>query len=569
MLCSNIRHTLLVGVSVALAFLAPLSAAATEQRLVIRSARVLTMDAKQPEGRAIAIVDGRIAAVGSEEAIAPYIEGAQVYDLPGRLVLPGFQDAHNHLIWSGTELQGLDLTGVSDLAGLRAAIEQGMQSLPENAWVRASGWDIAAFPEAKAADLDAITGSRPTVLTSSDGHSAWANSAALKLAGITAHTKAPDGGRIETDAKGDPTGVLRESATALVTDRLPDYPERQVDAGLAAAQAEAHSYGITAIIDPTTKEWMLRGYKRFDDAGKLSLHVKAGVEIEPKEGAAGVESVLALRARYSSPRLQVNAVKFYVDGVIETGTAALLEAYTGSNQAGELLFTPEALKELAIAADAAKLQLHSHAIGDRAVRATLDAYEAAGRANGARDRRPQISHVELVDPLDIPRFARLGILANIQGLWAYPETYIVDLTEPKIGPERSQWLYPFGALKQAGATLVAGSDWSVSSMNPLEAIQVAVTRQDPADPAGRVLTPQHRLEVMDMLRAYTVDSAFAAFDEQQSGTLTVGKRADIVVLDQDITDGPPAEIASSKVLLTIADGIPVFTAPELPGPARH
>ena len=178
-------------------------------------------------------------------------------------------------------------------------------------------------------------------------------------------------------------------------------------------------------------------------------------------------------------------------------------------------------------------------------------------------------NVELVDPLDIPRFARLGVLANIQGLWAYPETYIVDLTEPKIGPERSQWLYPFGALKQAGATLVAGSDWSVSSMNPLEAIQVAVTRQDPADPAGRVLTPQHRLEVMDMLRAYTVDSAFAAFDEQQSGTLTVGKRADIVVLDHDITDGPPTEIASSKVLLTIADGVPVFTAPELPGPARH
>ena len=260
-------------------------------------------------------------------------------------------------------------------------------------------------------------------------------------------------------------------------------------------------------------------------------------------------------------------MKLFVDGVIETGTAALLEAYVGSNSSGELLFTQEQLNEVAIAADAADLQLHSHAIGDRAVRAALDAYEAAQKANGKRDSRHQITHLELIDPADIPRFKELGVIATIQALWAYPDTYIVDLTQPKIGPERSEWLYPFGALKEAGAVIAGSSDWSVSSMNPLEAIQTGVTRQDIADPNGAVLTPQHKLDVMDMLRAYTVNGAYAAFDEAESGTLTSGKRADLVVLDKDITKAPATEIASAKVLLTLIDGAPAHEGEGLPKPS--
>ena len=442
-----------------------------------------------------------------------------------------------------------------------------MASLPADAWVRASGWDISAFPDASAAILDEITGARPAYLAAADGHSAWVNSAALKAAGIDAASKAPEGGRIELDADGKPNGLLRESAMELVSKLLPDYPDSQVDAGLAKALQEAYSYGITAIIDPAAKEWMLKGYQRFDAAGKLSLRVTAAVEITPAEGVAGVGRVLDLRTRYASPHLEVDSAKLFVDGVIETGTAALLEAYVGDDKRGDLLFTPEAMKEIATAADAAKLQLHAHAIGDRAVRATLDAYEAARTANGPRDSRHQITHLELIDPADIPRFKSLEVLANIQALWAYPDSYIADLTEPKIGPERSQWLYPFGALKQAGATLVGSSDWSVSSMNPLEAMQVAVTRQDPGDANGRVLTPQHRLELMDMLRAYTVNGAFAAFDEKESGTLAVGKRADIVVLDRDITGVAPTEISAGKVLVTLIDGAPVYEGDGLPKPS--
>lgn len=535
--------------------------AAFADTLILRGARVLTMDAAMPEAAAVAIVDGRIAAVGAADDMLPYMEGAEVRDLPaGALVLPGFQDSHNHLIWSATEAEDISLADVADEAGLRAAIEPALATLPEGAWVRGGGWSVAIYLNPSKEALDAITGDRPAYFGDIDGHSGWANSAALKRAGIDASTPDPEGGRIERDASGNPTGLLRESAVSLVTDLLPDYPDSQVDAGFAKAQAEAVSYGITAIIDPSVSEWMLAGYKRNDEAGELRLRVKAAVRVEPAEGVAGVQRALDLKAKFASPRLQVDSIKLFIDGVIETGTAALLEAYVGSNSAGDLLFTPEQLVAVSTAADKAGLQLHAHAIGDRAVRATLDAYEAAQAANGKRDSRHQITHLELVDAADVARFAPLGVIATIQALWAYPETYIEDLTEPVIGPQRSEWLYPFGALKAAGATIAGSSDWSVSSMNPLEAIQIGVTRQDMAKPDGRVLTPQHRLGVMDMIEAYTVNGAYAAFDEANSGTLTVGKRADIVVLDSDIAKGAPTDIAKAKVLLTLIDGKAVYEA---------
>lgn len=545
-----------------------LGSAAHADTIVLRGARVLTMDDSKPEAQAIALVDGKIVAVGSDADVEQFLNGAKVYDLPaGALVLPGFQDSHNHLVWSAAQAEDISLTDVADEAGLRAAIEPVMATLPKDAWLRGGGWSVAVYKEPTAAALDKITGDRPAYFDDVDGHSGWANSAALKAAGIDAGTKDPEGGRIDRDAQGNPTGLLRENAMALVSDLLPDYPDSQVDAGLEKAQAEAIGYGVTAIIDPSVKEWMLKGYQRADTADKLKLRVQAAVTVDAAEGVAGVKKAIDLKNQYATPHLEVTSIKLFVDGVIETGTAALLEAYVGSNSSGELLFTPEQLAEIAIAGDKAELQLHAHAIGDRAVRAALDAYEAAEKANGKRDSRHQITHAQLVDRADMPRFRELGVIANIQALWAYPDTYIVDLTQPKIGLERSEWLYPFGALKQAGATLAGSSDWSVSSMNPLEAIQTGVTRQDIADPEGAVLTPQHKLEVMDMLRAYTVNGAYAAFDEAESGTLATGKRADVVVLDKDVTKIAPTEIASAKVLLTLIGGEPAHEGEGLPKPA--
>ncbi len=547
-----------------------LSSTAFADTIVLRGARVLTMDDSKPEASAIALVDGKIAAVGSATDVEPFLKGATVYDLPAdALVMPGFQDSHNHLIWSAAQAEDISLTDVSDEAGLRAAIEPVMAALPKDAWLRGGGWSVAVYKDPSAADLDKVTGDRPAYFDDVDGHSGWANSAALKAAGIDANTKDPEGGRIDRDAQGNPTGMLRENAMALVADLLPDYPDSQVDTGLEKAQAEAISYGVTAIIDPSVEEWMLKGYQRADAAEKLKLRVEAAVNVDAEEGVAGVKRTLDLKNQYTGPHLEVTSIKLFVDGVIETGTAALLEAYVGSNSAGEPLFTQEQINEIAIAGDKANLQLHSHAIGDRAARIALDAYEAAQKANGVRDSRHQITHLELVDPADIGRFKTLGVIANIQALWAYPDTYIVDLTQPKIGPERSEWLYPFGALKNAGATIAGSSDWSVSSMNPLEAIQTGVTRQDIADPSGAVLTPQHKLDLMDMLRAYTVNGAYAAFDETESGTLTAGKRADVVVLDKDLTKIPPTEIASAKVLLTLIDGAPAHEGEGLPKPTAQ
>lgn len=547
-----------------------LSSTAFADTIILRGARVLTMDDSKPEASAIALVDGKIAAVGSAADVEPFLKGATVYDLPeSALVMPGFQDSHNHLIWSAAQAEDISLTDVSDEAGLRAAIEPVMAALPKDAWLRGGGWSVAVYKDPSAAVLDKVTGDRPAYFDDVDGHSGWANSAAMKAAGIDASTKDPEGGRIDRDAQGNPTGMLRENAMALVSDLLPDYPDSQVDTGLEKAQSEAISYGVTAIIDPSVEEWMLKGYQRADAAEKLKLHVEAAVNVDAEEGVAGVKRTLDLKNQYTGPHLEVTSIKLFVDGVIETGTAALLEAYVGSNSAGDPLFTQAQIDEIAIAGDKANLQLHAHAIGDRAARIALNAYEAAQKANGVRDSRHQITHLELVDPGDVGRFKTLGVIANIQALWAYPDTYIVDLTQPKIGPERSEWLYPFGALKQAGATIAGSSDWSVSSMNPLEAIQTGVTRQDIADPNGAVLTPQHKLDIMDMLRAYTVNGAYAAFDEAESGTLTAGKRADVVVLDKDLTKIPPTEITSAKVLLTLIDGAPAHEGEGLPKPTAQ
>ena len=457
---------------------------------------------------------------------------------------------------------------VVDKEGVREAIEAAdIGSLPDGAWIRGAGWDIAAFPDGTAAILDEFTGERPMFVGAVDGHSGWANSAALKAAGIDASTKDPEGGRIERDAAGNPTGLLRESAMELVSSLLPPYPDSQVDAGFADGPgrgAELRHHGDHRPFGRRLDARRLQARRRGGEpraAGRGGGEDRGGGRPGRRRAGARMEGPLRFR-----PDLKVTSAKLFVDGVIETGTAALLEAYVGSNESGDLLFTPEQIDAIAIAADKAGLQLHAHAIGDRAVRVALDAYEAAQKANGVRDSRHQITHLELIDPADIPRFKPLGVVANIQALWAYPDTYITDLTEPKIGPERSEWLYPFGALKQAGATLVGSSDWSVSSMNPLEAIQTGVTRQDIEDPAGRVLTPQHKLDVMDMLKAYTVNAAYAAFDEANSGTLTAGKRADIVVLDRDITAGPATDIAKGSVLATLIDGDIVYEGEGMPEP---
>jgi len=530
--------------------------------LVLINGVVYTMDAALPQAEAVAIRDGRIIYVGAEDGARVYIgDRTTVDDLQGKVVLPGFHDAHTHLIWSAAQLEDVDLYRAVTVDELLELIATRAAEEPDEPWVIGAGWNVALFDGVlDRALLDGIVADRPVFMVSADAHSAWVNSAALAAAGITADTRDPAGGIIERDAAGEPTGILREAAIRLVAHRIPPYSDAQVDKGFTKAQVEASSYGITSIIEANATPQVLDGYRRFEDRGELAVRVHAAVGVDPAGGTAQLAEIELMRAQYQTALVQVNAVKLYLDGVIESKTAVMLEPYSdGTN--GTPVFSDEALSSIAVAFDQAGFQLHAHAIGDGATRQMLDAIERVIEVNGARDRRPLLAHLEVIDPDDIPRFDALGAYANFQPLWASPDSYITELTQPVIGPERSEWLYPIGAVAEAGGMIVAGSDWSVSSMNPFLAMEVAVTRQDPRVPDGPVLTPQHRVGVQQILEAYTIHGARAAFVEDELGSVEAGKRADLIVVDRDPFAIDPHELSEVQVLRTLLDGQEMYRAP--------
>jgi predicted amidohydrolase YtcJ len=391
------------------------------------------------------------------------------------------------------------------------------------------------------------------------------NSRALALAGVTRETPDPPNGRIERDPRtGEPSGTLRESAAELVGSHLPRRTAQEIEAGLRRALAMANGFGITSLYDANAGPDQLAAWSALDSAGLLTVRVIAALETDPRAGPRQVDSLRAWRGRYAGTRyFSPRAAKIFVDGVIEAKTAALLAPYQGSTGSGEPNLSPGALDTLVAALDAAGFQVHTHAIGDRAVRMSLDAFAFARRHNGPRDARPMIAHLELIDSADIARFATLGVVPSFQPLWAYADRYILDLTEPVLGPARSRWLYPIGSVSRAGAPLAAGSDWSVSSMNPLLAIQVAITRRPPDSTTGPAWLPEQRVSLATMLAAYSEGGAWAAGEESRTGTLEVGKAADLIVLDRNLYRIPPGEIRSAKVLLTLLEGREVWRDPTL------
>jgi predicted amidohydrolase YtcJ len=531
--------------------------------LVLRHGAVYTMDAQRSWAEAVAVRGGRIVYVGSDGGIQAFIgPGTEVVDLAGRMVLPGFHDSHAHPISGGESLAECDLSDSTTMLGIAAMIHSCAVSHPDRPWVRGRGWPLPVFPGANPHKelLDSLVPDRPAYMRAADGHSAWANSRALALAGITRETPDPPDGRIERDPRtGEPSGTLREGATDLISRLLPDRTEAERRAALRLSLRLANRYGITSVYDASVDTTDLLTYQAMIAEDSLTARVVAALEVHPTAGPAQVANLERLRERFKSARLRPVAAKIFADGVLESGTAALLEPYLGRpGDRGHADYSPDSLKAIAIALDRAGFQIHVHAIGDRAIRMTLDALEAVRAANGPRDARPIMAHIELIEPQDIPRFRQLGVIADFQPLWAYADDYITRLTEPQLGPARSRWLYPIGSLARNGAVIAGGSDWPVSSLNPLDAIQVAITRRSPQAGAGPAWIPEEVVDLPTILAAYTINGAYAFGQETETGSLEAGKAADLIVLDRNLFEIPAEQIHGVRVVRTMLEGKTVW-----------
>ena len=549
----------------ALVLLAPTAAALRAQSapadIVFRGGTVWTADSAHPRARAVAVAKGRIAYVGTDEGATAYIgPKTMVIDLRGRMLLPGIEDSHLHPATGGVWLASCLLTADTTRAMVIAHVARCGRETPGTGWIRGRGWALPLFPQANPTRqlLDSLVPDRPVYLRSADGHGAWVNSKALALAHIIAATPDPPRGRIERDASGAPSGTLRESAEDLVTAVMPPRTVEEFMEGLRRTMALANSLGITTLTEADGDSVMLEAYLALDRAGALTVRVLAAQTTDPAAGPAQVARLAALRTRFTGKRFRATSAKIDADGVIESHTSYLLEPYLDTHDRGPSNLTPAAMDSLVIALDRAGFQVHIHAIGDGAVRISLDGFAAARAANGVRDSRHQIAHLEMIDTLDVPRFAQLGVLANFQSLWALRDSYIRDLTEPILGPERSARLYPLASVAGRGGMLVGGSDWIVSSMNPYEAMQVAITRRDPFDGPGAPWIPKELVSLEQILTAYTINGAHANFQETETGSIEKGKAADLVLLDRDLFAIAPTEIHAARVLLTLLDGAPVY-----------
>lgn len=531
--------------------------------LVLRDGAVYTMDTANPRAQSVAVTAGRIVYVGDDSGVTRWIgPRTTVVQLQGRMVLPGFQDSHVHPVTGGMELADCDLNPARSRPEAIAIVRDCATRSREAPWVRGGGFGLPLFPNGNPSRhlLDSLVPDRPAYLTSADGHSAWVNSRALEVAGITKDTPDPPNGRIERDRKtGEPSGTLRESAQRLVADHLPPRTDAEYQDGLRRALAMAARFGITTLHEASASESILRAYAAAEQGGCLTARVVVSQSVDPDSGAAQVARLAERRATYGGRLVRANAAKIFLDGVIEGQTAALLEPYVDRpGYLGELNVPPDQMARLVDALDSAGFKVHVHAIGDRAIRVALDAFEALPPGRRTSGPRHILAHIQLFNPADIPRFARLGVVASFQMLWAYEDDYMRDLTEPRLGPARSRWLYPIASMVATGAIVAGGSDWSVSSMNPLEAIETAVTHRAPGSAAGPAWNPDERIDLAVALRAYTLGGAYASDSERDTGSLTVGKLADLVVLERDLFDVPPNEIGKTRVLLTLLEGRPVF-----------
>ena len=530
--------------------------------LALLGGSLLTIAQVGGRAAALAVRGGRIVAVGSDDAVRQQIgPRTRVIELGRRTVLPGFQDAHVHPIGAGLEALRCSLHGQRGLDAYLAAVAEYAARRPDTEWITGGGWSMDDFPGGtpRAEDLDRAVADRPAFLPNRDGHGAWVNSLALERAGITAETPDPPDGRIERDPDGSPSGTLHEGAAQLVERLIPVDTEAEMLDALAWAQAALHRLGITAWQDAWVLRDMIDVYRRFAEGGRLTARVIGAHWWDRTRGPEQIEPWLAMREQGAVGRFAVTSVKLMLDGIVENFTAAMSAPYldgTGNptSNSGIDFIAPDVLADVVTRIDALGFQPHFHAIGDRAVHHALDAVAAARAANGPSDTRPHVAHIQVIHPDDIARFAPLGMVANAQPYWAVHDGQMDRLTIPFLGPERSTWQYPFGSLLRAGARLAMGSDWSVSTADPLVQIEVALNRVSDANRDREPFLPGERLTLDEALAAFTIGSAYVNHLDGETGTLEVGKLADLVVLDRDIDAPDAGPVGDARVIGTFVEG---------------
>jgi predicted amidohydrolase YtcJ len=543
--------------------------------LVLRGGRVLSPASPRGYVEAIAIDNDVISALGTNDEIDA-LRGPQtrVVDLAGRLAVPAFGDAHVHAIGGGLESLRCNLLGLKSRSACLEAITTYAASLPADGWVLGGGWALEAFPGGTplASDLDAVCDGRPAFIPNRDHHSAWVNTVSLERAGIDARTPDPPNGRIERLDDGSPSGTLHESAMALVARHVPPTSRAEMAAALRAALATLHAHGIThwqdACVGDAGDIGVVDSYDTYVSAaseGWLSARVRGALWWDRSKGLEQLEYLLSRREAAPTGQFRANSVKIMVDGVCEMFTAAMSRPYLGTHghdvtHRGDLFIERDLLIEAVRALDAEDFQVHFHAIGDRAVSTTLDAIESIDATRWGMNRH-HVAHLQFIDPRDLNRFARLGVIANFQPLWACSDPQMEEFTIPYVGEDRVDWQYSIASLRNLRTRIAFGSDWPVSSPNPLEEIHVAVNRclstnlgRPGTDETTKPFRPDERITVAEALAAFTSGVAYVNGDEDLLGVLDVGRQGDVAVLSQDITSMPTSEVGYTTVDVTVAAG---------------
>ena len=532
---------------------------------------VYMVDIYRSWAQAVEVRGSKIIYVANDSDVMKFKgKGTRLVDLENRMLMPGFQDSHVHPIEAGMAYIGCSLHDGKSIEDYMKIVADCAKLSEGASFIDGGGWTMDTFknglPDKKI--LDSVVPDKPVILKSATGHQLWINSKMLEMAEISSSTVDPARGRIDRyPGTNEPSGTVQEnSAMNLVFDKRPDYSKTQMRAALDYGQKYLNQFGVTSVQDALLKldgkEAYVGGptYLEADQSGLLTLRVIGALVWNTDLGMEQIERIIKSREKFSSPRFTATSVKIWLDGVLEVHTAALLEPYLDREDKykGELLITPELLDEIVLKLDSMGFQLHFHAIGDAAIRQSLDSLENAAKINGVRDSRHHLSHIELFNPDDVGRLRDLNVVANFQPYWAWADQFITELTMPKLGPERSKWLYPIGSILKTGAVVAFGSDWFVTSGNPMLGIETATTRKDPLTNQSDDFLMHERINLADAIAAYTINGAYVNFMENDAGSIEVDKYADLIVIDRNLFKIPETEISEANVVLTLLDGELVY-----------